>query len=395
MGRKKRKRAPPPGSGGGGRRKGRKYSGGGGGGGGRGGIFVVGQDDFALNFSDQVLQQGGPQQLGPYKSTHNILVIGDGDLTFSLSLASALGGSKIVATTFDSLSVLRKKYQGVYATIAALEAVGATVLHNVDATSMDERLGRDYHRIVFNFPHVGGATEEDVKLNQELLRGYFAQSLGRLAATGECHVPLRRTLFYDSWDIVAQAERAGMRLSRVEKFEGDYLSYENQRTSGEGQMRQAPSIENARRYVFVRDKTARKSPPASASGQKTTFQKKKGLVRAKKMRKKKKMRFGSGAALSLLFLLFSVLGLGSSLPSPPKVLATSFSAFQTIRSASPFGPVYSNGSVFADTKRGAFRSNISDYLNADGAWSDYLRICPQAFHTICQKAGIARRIPLA
>ena len=68
---------------------------------------------------------------------------------------------------------------------------------------------------------VGGATEEDVKLNQELLRGYFAQSLGRLAATGECHVALRRTLFYDSWDIVAQPERAGMRLSRVEKFEGD------------------------------------------------------------------------------------------------------------------------------------------------------------------------------
>ena len=64
-------------------------------------------------------------------------------------------------------------------------------------------------------------------------------------------------------------------------------------------------------------------------------------------------------------------------PPPPESLVTSFSAFQTVRSASTLGPVYSNGTIFVDTVGGAYRSNISDYLNFDGDWSVYLRICPE------------------
>jgi 25S rRNA (uracil2634-N3)-methyltransferase len=461
-GTKRKRGAPSSGSGGGGHRnrRGRKYTGPPSSSS-SSGMFVVGQNDFALHFSDQVLLQGGPQHLGPYSSRHKILVVGDGDLTFSLSLASALGGGKIVATTFDSFYELRKKYKGAPATVGALEAVGATVLHDVDATRMHAQLeDGKFHRIVFNFPHIGGATQEDVLLNQELLRDFFANARPRLNAAGECHVALRRTLFYDSWDIVAQAERSGLRLVRVERFKGDeLLSYENQRTSGEGQVRQAPSIAKAKRYVFARDQSADMEAGPAVGVAKTVTSanasvdetKEVMMMKEKKKKKKKKMRrkasqmmaseptpsaaaaaddvarpqiaiksnkpstqkqwektmrkkkkkrarfgsgksvprFGSASSLSLSLALALALCLfcdGAAL-LPPSPLVSSFSAFQTIRSASRFGPVFSNGSIYVDTVHGAYRTNSSDYLNAGGDWSDYLRICPNAVSYYLPEGG--------
>lgn len=61
---------------------------------------------------------------------HNILIVGDGDLTFSLSLASALGGTNLVATTFDIRRELYKKYEGVKTTIQQIEKAGGTVVHS-------------------------------------------------------------------------------------------------------------------------------------------------------------------------------------------------------------------------------------------------------------------------
>ena len=276
-----------------------------------GGIFVVGQDDISLHFSEQLLAQGGPSQVGPYSSRHKILVVGDGDLTFSLSLASALGGAKLVATTYDSIRELEEKYSGVASTIEALKSIGVTVLHEIDATKLNECPSLDgmkFHRIVFNFPHIGGATQKDVELNQELLKGFFKQSLPKLNSSGECHVALRRTLFYDSWDVVAQAQTVGMELKRVEDFKGDYLSYENQRTSGEGQMRQAPSIEKAKRYIFVKatiGAAARGAPvyretnrekTGSTIGSNIKRRKDTGAMPKRKRAKRRKMpRFGSAA----------------------------------------------------------------------------------------------------
>ena len=41
--------------------------------------------------------------LGHYSSAQSILVVGDGDFSFSLALATAFGsGEKLVATSFDS-----------------------------------------------------------------------------------------------------------------------------------------------------------------------------------------------------------------------------------------------------------------------------------------------------
>ena len=224
----------------------------------RQGMVVVGGNDLDLMFSARLQAATNPRQVQSYSSRHNILVVGDGDLTFALSLATALGGTNIVATTFDTKRELLHKYQGVNSTITSLQRVGTKVLHGIDATKLDEaedlEVGVDlFHRIVFNFPHIGGATVEDMIANQNLLRAYFEQSSDFLHPNGgEAHVTLRPTVFYESWDVVGQARAAGFRLLCKESFETDkLLSYENQRTSGESSMRQAPSIENAIRYRFV------------------------------------------------------------------------------------------------------------------------------------------------
>jgi 25S rRNA (uracil2634-N3)-methyltransferase len=223
----------------------------------RTGMVVIGGNDLDLMFSARLQAAANPRQVQSYSSRHKILIVGDGDLTFALSLATALGGTNIVATTFDTRRELLRKYKGVQSTITSLQRIGAKVVHGVDATNLEENeeleVGIDtFQRIVFNFPHIGGATTEDVQLNKTLLLDYFLSSKLFLSSGGETHVTLRSTLFYESWDVVAQAKEAGFRLVRKEPFQtNQLLSYENKRTSGESAMRQAPSIENAKRFRFV------------------------------------------------------------------------------------------------------------------------------------------------
>ena len=201
-----------------------------------------------------------PRWIGPYSDRQNILVVGDGDLSFSLSLVLATGGSNVTATTFDTRPELYDKYASAPATVRSLQQAGATVLHGIDATKLDEYEwdGEKFDRIVFNFPHVGGATKEDLLRNQALLREFFSSSKEILSgSSAEVHVSLRTTVFYNSWDIKKQGMRAGYKLHKTKPFRADlFLKYENQRTKGDHQghlVREAPSTDGAKTYCFRTD----------------------------------------------------------------------------------------------------------------------------------------------
>ena len=59
------------------------------------------------------------------------------------------------------------------------------MLHGIDATQLDGDLNQSgFHRIIFNFPHVGGSTAEDVKLNQDLLRDFLSSASSRTRTEG-------------------------------------------------------------------------------------------------------------------------------------------------------------------------------------------------------------------
>ena len=112
------------------------------------------------------------RRLGLFDSTQNILLVGEGDLSFSLSLARAFGdggGRRITATTFDSEVFVVAHYANGRANIAELRRRGATVLHNVDATRLHALRRKlpassavdfaSIDAVIFNFPHPGWLDE--------------------------------------------------------------------------------------------------------------------------------------------------------------------------------------------------------------------------------------------
>ena len=52
-----------------------------------------------------------PVKAGLYSRGQRVLLVGEGDFTFALALAAAVGGGGIVATSFDSLSDVHSKYR--------------------------------------------------------------------------------------------------------------------------------------------------------------------------------------------------------------------------------------------------------------------------------------------
>lgn len=90
---------------------------------------------------------------------------------------------------------------------------------DVDGTALENeawlRDAEPFQSIVFNFPHLGGATEDDVAKNQALLRDFFFATRPFLHATrGHVLVALRNTLFYNRWQIQDQARVSGFKLVR-------------------------------------------------------------------------------------------------------------------------------------------------------------------------------------
>ena len=227
-----------------------------------------------------------------YRAGDMILLVGEGDLSFSCALARKLGGSAFLqATTFDDARSLRKKYPSDAPENMRLLKSGfgnCALQHGIDATRLHE--DAEYHdtfsKIVFNFPHCGGdAAESDADSlaeHQQLLSEFFASAMPCLdadpAAQAEIHVTLRAGPTYEAWRIqslaknaVAQATEDGddsvaaarkLRCDRVVPFcKDDYPGYKHRRTKGQ-QYELARGLKEdnvylgAKTYVFTLKKGA-------------------------------------------------------------------------------------------------------------------------------------------
>ncbi|KAF1326696.1 hypothetical protein FI667_g8262, partial [Globisporangium splendens] len=215
-----------------------------------------------------------PKHLGPFSDRQRILVVGDGDLSFSLSLAIFLGGRSLVATCYDSKREVKEKYTNALLNADALESAGAQVHFDVDGTALENETwlrsaGDKFHAIVFNFPHLGGATEEDVAKNQHLLCHFFYSTRPFLHPTrGQVLVALRNTLFYNRWKIQEQAQRSGFKMKKVEPFDSSiYSGYEPQRTHPASFRGEPPSTTGAHYYIFALDPTLQPDDPRVADAQ--------------------------------------------------------------------------------------------------------------------------------
>lgn len=217
------------------------------------------------------LEQHSRTKFGEYTNGQKILLVGEGNFTFSAALATRLGGEKICATSLDSYGTVVGKY-GTLAqdALKTLQSTGAKIQHGVDVTEkgtmlkvVDHTTSNDsgsnvqeehkFDVIVFNFPHCGGSTQEDIERNREMLKGFFSVSKLLLRpGNGEVHIRLRDTPFYNSWNIEDIASPVGFFLRKKTPFESlqDFveLGYQEARTNPG--VRAAPTLDRALSYIF-------------------------------------------------------------------------------------------------------------------------------------------------
>ncbi len=191
-----------------------------------------------------------------------VLVLGDGNLSYSLGLAERLTGAQLLATSYDDSHEVFTKYTESHATVARLEALGprVRVFHGVDALDIQESLrqaqaqgvkkgkrgesqeqleagaangtaAKDskstmaltvFDHVVFNHPHTGW---EDMHRHTALLAHFLESCKAVLAPPsltegqegGQAHV----TLAGDQckrWKLFETAERLGYELRHICDF---------------------------------------------------------------------------------------------------------------------------------------------------------------------------------
>ncbi|KAL8469613.1 hypothetical protein ACS0TY_032459 [Phlomoides rotata] len=176
-----------------------------------------------------------------YSSGHNILLVGEGDFSFSLSLGMAFGSAtNIVATTLDSYDGLINKYKNAISNVALLKFLGATLLYGVDATYMTnvpDLRWKKFDRIIYNFPHAGfHGLESDphlIMMHRNLVLGFLWNASIMLCVDGEVHINHKITAPFDSWRIEDLALECSLICIGHDTFDiKDYPFYRNKRGSG-------------------------------------------------------------------------------------------------------------------------------------------------------------------
>ncbi|WCJ32556.1 hypothetical protein M5689_013974 [Euphorbia peplus] len=173
-----------------------------------------------------------------YSSNQQILLVGEGDFSFSTTMARHFRSAyNIVATSLDSYDTLVRKYKKAKVNLEILSMYGACTLHGVDATKM--RLHMDlmmqrFDRIIFNFPHAGfrGREKDDhvIRRHKKLVLGFFKNASGLLRANGEIHVTHKTSHPFSCWKIPELAQRNSLGLIDCVDFKiKDYPGYKNKR----------------------------------------------------------------------------------------------------------------------------------------------------------------------
>ena len=215
----------------------------------------------------------------PFGEYDHILLVGEGDFSFTRSLAIEHGCANVTATSYDDEEDLHSKYPTFKEIQAELSALSPPVPlhHDIDATKLSSykqlRCKRDeddddegWDIITFMFPHTGGLSTDvnrQVRANQALLVSFFKSCLDtsnqkrrlqilrnqeadkeKRAAPQQTIRPFLRmggkiivTLFegepYTLWNIRDLARHAGLRVVESWKFDWEqYPGYHHVRTLG-------------------------------------------------------------------------------------------------------------------------------------------------------------------
>ena len=141
-----------------------------------------------------------------------LLLIGEADFSFAAALVrlcdEGVRRRRLTATSYDDRATLRAKYGGeiVDANVAKVKAVGASVLHSIDASTLSDapelRARGPFDLLVFMFPHTGGdaGLASSIEENRALLRATVMREAPKmLRPDGELHITLVHRYPYTAW----------------------------------------------------------------------------------------------------------------------------------------------------------------------------------------------------
>ncbi|KAF3925879.1 hypothetical protein ABW20_dc0104318 [Dactylellina cionopaga] len=178
----------------------------------------------------------------PFTPTSNLLLVGEGDFSFTHSLIKTphVAPSTILTTsTNESEAITLEKYPQSEDTLNAIREAKHRLFFNVDVTKSYPKgiRTRTYDAIIFNFPHTGGLTtavDRQIRANQELLLAFLKNSVPLLStAGGTIVVTLFEGLPYSNWNLRELAKSVGLQCQRSFKFDaGMYVGYKHMRTIG-------------------------------------------------------------------------------------------------------------------------------------------------------------------
>lgn len=162
----------------------------------------------------------------------SILTVGDGDFSFSCSLAHSLISSKntsgiLLPTSYESGNKVLTVYPLSKANLDCLKSLGVSVLHDIDATRLKDSLHaqsipslRDtsllFDVVVWNFPCVAshcGADGQAAELeeNKSLLAGFFHSVHSVLTSENALVMVTHKTIEpFSWWGIVSIADEADL-----------------------------------------------------------------------------------------------------------------------------------------------------------------------------------------
>ncbi|XP_073124776.1 heavy metal-associated isoprenylated plant protein 41-like isoform X2 [Henckelia pumila] len=135
---------------------------------------------------------------------------------------------------------LIQKYKNAETNVRYLEILGGTLIYEVDATSLNVYSDLQYqkfHRIIYNFPHVGFLGREDdptlIDMHRKLVRGFFWDARRMLMVDGEIHINHKVAPPYNQWRIEDLACECDLFLVGLPVFSiKHYPGYQNKRGSG-------------------------------------------------------------------------------------------------------------------------------------------------------------------
>ena len=134
----------------------------------------------------------------PWKNLGNVLLVGEGNLSFSKSLLtiSSSGITGMIATTYETE---RSMPDAAKANASFLRQHGAVVMHDIDAAHLDKEFSsQKFDTIIFQFPNVG--SREPIygrNPNYILLRKFLRSAAEILAPNGEILISSVDSPYYE------------------------------------------------------------------------------------------------------------------------------------------------------------------------------------------------------